>query len=119
MHDLIGKKKIMNIHACIHTYRESVRKRLRMFLMVLIVNLFLVSSSTSYRILSSISFPSLLVHTVTDDGFSSRLASFLLFFQEKILLPASALQDPEQVSGFCFIYWEFNLIKKLNHRRKI
>lgn len=61
---------------------------------VLLISL-LVSSSTSYRLLSSISFPSLLVHTVTDDGFSSRLASFLLFFQEKNLLPAPPIQVHE------------------------
>jgi len=61
---------------------------------VLLISL-LVSSFTSYRLLSSISFPSLLVHTVTDDGFSSRLASFLLFFQEKNLLPAPPIQVHE------------------------
>ena len=54
---------------------------------------------SSYRLLSSISFPSLLVQTVTDDGFSSRLASFLLFFQEKNLLPAPPVQVHEQVSS--------------------
>ncbi|KAH0616784.1 hypothetical protein JD844_028174 [Phrynosoma platyrhinos] len=54
-------------------------------------------------LLSSISFPSLLVHTVTDDGFSSRLASFLLFFQEKNLLPAPPVQVPEQVSNVSLV----------------
>ncbi|ELR44497.1 Anoctamin-4 [Bos mutus] len=72
-------------------------------------------------LLSSISFPSLLVQTVTDDGFSSRLASFLLFFQEKNLLPAPPVQVHEQVGQMnerIFIYmredlqWENKATKK-------